>query len=64
MADFERDVVALLTKAGWHLLRRGKGDHSIWHDPATGRKVIVDGTIKSRHTANAICKSAGLGKPF
>ena len=28
-------------EAGWSFLRRGKGDHDIWHDPATGKKVTV-----------------------
>jgi predicted RNA binding protein YcfA (HicA-like mRNA interferase family) len=54
----------LLRNAGWQFLRSGKGDHEIWWDPATGRKVTVDHTIKSRHTANAILNKAGLPKAF
>ena len=64
MADYGLQVRKLLTAAGWELLRPGKGDHQIWWDPRTGRKVVVDHKIKSRHTANAIMKQAGLGKRF
>jgi hypothetical protein len=28
------------------------------------RKFTVDGKIKSRHTANAVLKQAGIGKKF
>jgi predicted RNA binding protein YcfA (HicA-like mRNA interferase family) len=54
----------LLSQAGWQFLRSGKGDHEIWLNPISGRKVTVDHTIKSRHTANAILKQAGLAKAF
>jgi predicted RNA binding protein YcfA (HicA-like mRNA interferase family) len=54
----------LLSKAGWQFLRRGKGDHEIWHEPISGRKVTVDNSMKSRHTANAVLKQAGLPKAF
>jgi hypothetical protein len=48
------------------LVRQGKGDgdHEIWHSPITKRNITVDGEIKSRHTANAILKQAGIGKKF
>ncbi|WP_311030851.1 type II toxin-antitoxin system HicA family toxin [Mesorhizobium koreense] len=64
MNNFAPLTRKLLAKAGWQLLRQGKGDHEIWHDPTTGRKVTVDSSIKSRHTANAILKFAGLPKAF
>ena len=54
----------LLSDAGWKKLRQGKGDHEIWHEPETDRKVTVDNSIKSRHTANAVLKQAGLSKAF
>jgi hypothetical protein len=41
-----------------------KGDYEIWLRRVSGRKVTVDHTIKSRHTANAILKEAGLPKAF
>jgi predicted RNA binding protein YcfA (HicA-like mRNA interferase family) len=62
--NFTPPTKKLLAKAGWQLLRQGKGDHEIWHDPRTGRKVTVDNSMKFRHTANAILKFAGLPKAF
>ena len=53
-----------LREAGWSFLRRGKGDHDIWHNPATGKKVTVPVKLLSRHTANGILKDAGLPKAF
>jgi predicted RNA binding protein YcfA (HicA-like mRNA interferase family) len=53
-----------LTDAGWLFQRYGKGDHERWINPATGEKVTVDGKVRSRGTANAILKQAGLGKKF
>jgi hypothetical protein len=46
------------------LVRQGKGDHEIWTSPISGRHFTVDGKIKSRHTANAVLKQAGLAKRF
>jgi len=53
-----------LREVGWSFLRRGKGDHDIWHNPATGKKVTVPVKLLSRHTANDILKDAGLPKVF
>ena len=49
---------------GWAFKRTGKGDHDIWHHPKSDASLTVDGKIKSRHTANAILKEAGIGKKF
>jgi hypothetical protein len=43
---------------------REKGDHEIWYSPITGIRFVVDQHIKSRHTANAVLKQAGLPKKF
>jgi predicted RNA binding protein YcfA (HicA-like mRNA interferase family) len=64
MNIFAPAVRRILEANGWHFWRRGRGDHDIWLDPATRRKVTVDHTIKSRHTANGILKQAGLPKAF
>ena len=64
MADFAREVRKLLRDAGCHFVRQGRGDHEIWYSPITDRNITVDGTIKSRHTANAVLKQAGLPKHF
>lgn len=64
MADYAPEVKRLLREAGCYPVRQGKGDHEIWFSPITGRKFVVDSKIKSRHTANAVLKQAGLPKKF
>jgi len=64
MATFEKDVRRILAENGCAFVRHGKGDHDIWESPITGRRFVVDGTIKSRHTANAIMKQAGIDHRF
>ena len=64
MANFYRDLTKLLNNAGYELLRTEKGDHEIWADRKSGKKVTVDAGINSRHTANEILKKAGLPKAF
>lgn len=54
----------MLLEAGCIFERHGKGDHEIWYSPITERRFVVDGSIKSRHTANAVLKQAGLPKSF
>jgi hypothetical protein len=54
----------LLSKAGCFFVRQGRGDHEIWQSPLTGRRFPVDNAIKSRHTANAVLRQAGLPKAF
>ncbi|MDB9495958.1 type II toxin-antitoxin system HicA family toxin [Spirulina major CS-329] len=62
--SFTPEVKRLLVQAGCVLKRQGKGDHEIWFSPLTQRNFVVDQTIKSRHTANAVLKQAGLEKTF
>lgn len=64
MENFAKPLKRLLIAAGWQILRQGKGDHEIWHDPRTGQKIAVVTFLKSRHLANAILKDAGLPKAF
>lgn len=54
----------ILTAANCSFVRPGKGDHEIWFSPITNRNFVVDSAIKSRHTANAVLKQAGLVKAF
>ncbi len=54
----------LLLESGCRFERQGKGDHEIWYSPHSGCRFVVDADIKSRHTANAVLKQAGLGKHF
>jgi len=64
MADFYREIIALLRANGFQLLRSGKGNHEIWFNPATRKSVTVPRSTKSRHTANEVLKQAGLKKTF
>ncbi|MBX6421475.1 MAG: type II toxin-antitoxin system HicA family toxin [Nevskia sp.] len=64
MADFAPELKRILRTAGCRFIRAGKGDHEIWYSPESGRYFPVDGKIKSRHTANAVLKQAGLEKRF
>jgi hypothetical protein len=64
MGDFTNDLKEYLRDAGCFFERQGKGDHEIWHSPITMLKFVVDNSIKSRHTANAVLKQAGLPKKF
>jgi len=64
MAYFEKQVRDILSQHGYHFERRGKGDHDIWFSHRTKKHVTVDGVIKSRHTANAIMKQAGIDYHF
>ncbi len=54
----------VLLEAGCCFERQGKGDHEVWYSPVSERRFVVDGAIKSRHTANAVLKQAGLPKAF
>ena len=64
MADYTRELKKHLREAGCSFVRHGKGDHELWFSPITALKFVVDNAIKSRHTANAVLKQAGLPKKF
>lgn len=61
---FTDALKGLLQEAGYRFVRHGRGDHEIWRSPITGIHFVVDGKIKSRHTANAVRRQAGLPKRF
>jgi hypothetical protein len=63
-SSFTPQVKKLLLGHGCRFERPGKGDHEIWFSPITERRFVVDGEIKSRHTANAVLKQAGIGEQF
>lgn len=63
-SSFTPQLKRLLLAEGCRFERQGKGDHEIWYSPVSGRFFVVDGDIRSRHTANAVLKQAGLGKHF
>lgn len=64
MAEYEKKVRQKLTENGCNFVRHGKGDHDIWFSPITNINITVDGKIKSRFTANAIMKQAGIDYHF
>ena len=64
MSDFTPKLKKILHKGNCSFERQGKGDHEIWFSPRTEIKFVVDHSIKSRNTANAVLKQAGLPKQF
>ena len=62
--SFTPQLKKLLMESGCYFERQGKGDHEIWYSPITDQRFVVDSSIKSRHTANAVLKQAGLSKAF
>lgn len=64
MADYARKLKQYLTAQGCYFVKPAKGDHDTWFSPIANRYFGVDSKIKSRHTANAVCKQAGLPKQF
>ncbi|MEM9032307.1 MAG: type II toxin-antitoxin system HicA family toxin [Pseudomonadota bacterium] len=62
--DYYRQVIERLRSAGFQFVGQAKGSHEKWRNDQTARLVIVPRNLKSRHTANAILKSAGLEKAF
>ena len=63
-ASFTPELKKILSSAGCYFERQGKGDHEVWYSPITDRRFVVDGSMKSRYTANAVLKQAGLPKAF
>ncbi len=58
------ELITILKAAGCIFIRHGKGDHDIWYSPVSDRRFVVDSAIKSKHTANAVLKQAGLPNRF
>ena len=50
----------ILADNGWEYLCHAKGDHEIWTNPATGRRVSLDRGTRPRKTAMRILKQAGI----
>ena len=64
MSDYTNAIIDILSQNGCNFVRHGKGDHNIWYSPITNRNFTVDSKIKSRFTANAIMKQAGINHHF
>lgn len=63
-ASFDRELKEKLLAAGCGYVRAAKGSHELWFSPVSERHFVVSSDIRSRHTANAILKQAGLPKAF
>lgn len=61
--DFYPELTVILTEAGWRRVINAKGSHEKWRHPDKAHAIIVPRS-KSRHTANAVLKQAGLPKAF
>jgi len=61
--DFYPELTGLPFAAGWRRAVNAKGSHEKWRHPDHAHFVIVPRS-RSRHTANAILKEAGLPKAF
>lgn len=61
--DFYPELAGLLVAAGWYRSDGAKGSHEKWRHPDRPHAIIVPRS-KSRHTANAVLKQAGLPKAF
>lgn len=64
MAGYTPKLKEILRTHGCYFERPGRGDHEIWYSAITQRRFPVDHDIKSRHTANAVLKQAGIAKQF
>lgn len=62
--SFTPELKKILRAADCYFVRNAKGDHERWFSPINNKEFVVDGCIKSPHTANASLKQAGLPKAF
>ena len=62
--SFTRELKRVLSDNACRFETTRKGDHEIWFSPITNHYFVVDQQIKSRHTANAVLKQAGIPKRF
>jgi len=63
MNGYEKEVKKILKKHGWKLIRAAKGSHEYWGKYGC-KPVTVPQNCKSRFTANAIMKEAGINHKF
>jgi len=64
MTSYTPQIIDILRRNGFEYWRTGKGDHQIWRNKVTGKRVTVDAKVLSRHTANKTLRDAGLPKAF
>jgi predicted RNA binding protein YcfA (HicA-like mRNA interferase family) len=59
-SDWDKPLKRLLRKHGWRFHRAAAGSHEIWRHPDRPHPVTVPNGTRSRHTANAVLKQAGI----
>lgn len=64
MADFRRDLVAILKANGCSFVRHANRSHELWQSPVSGNRFVLQNDLNSRTAANNILKQAGLIKAF
>ena len=64
MAELYRQLTRVLRDNGFEMKRHAKGDHELWWNPTSKKHTVVDRNSKSRVTANATLRKAGLPKAF
>ncbi|RKZ80330.1 MAG: type II toxin-antitoxin system HicA family toxin [Candidatus Parabeggiatoa sp. nov. 1] len=63
MNGYEKEVKKILKKYGWKFIRAAKGSHEYWGKDGC-KAVTVPHNCKSKFTANAIMKEAGINYKF
>ena len=59
-SSFDAALKRLLKENGCVYVRPAKGSHELWHSPLSSKSFVVPHDIRSRGTANAILKQAGI----
>ena len=62
MDELYRKISGLLRLHHFEKIPGGKGSHEKWQSNISGRVLVVPFNLKSRHTANAILKDAGINE--
>jgi predicted RNA binding protein YcfA (HicA-like mRNA interferase family) len=63
MNGYEKEVKKILKQYGWKFIRAAKGSHEYWGKEGC-KAVTVPHNCKSKFTANAIMKEAGINYKF
>jgi hypothetical protein len=58
--DYRSQVIEALLENGCSRLEELNEDQEIWQSPISGRKFVVERSIRSKTTANQILQQAGL----
>jgi hypothetical protein len=62
-ATFNRELRRILTPAGCHFVRPGKGSHEIWHSPIANRHFVLLVQL-SADIPRTVSQRRGLAKVF